>query len=116
MNAPEALALIVAHLHPDDDPALDATTVASLLPLAAGPDCDGYPPSHDSWTPTYTVKGCYRAVARGWTIKLGKVVGRYDFMTDGQNFRRSQLSDHIREQRRLYARMVQTSPSTLGAA
>ena len=116
MNAPEALAFIVAHLDPDADPVLDTHTVALLLPLAAVVDVDGYRPSDDQWTPTYSTTGCYRAIARGWTIKRGKAVGRYDFTTDGQTFNRSQLLDHIEHQRKLYARLVQTSPSTLGAA
>ena len=115
MNEPEALRFITDRLAPDDDPALDATTVASLLALAVCADDDGYPPTHDNWTPTYSPTGCYRAIAEGWAIKRTKVPGRYDFQTDGQMFRRKQMVDNIEYERRRWQAKVQTSPSTLGA-
>lgn len=115
MNTPDALKFIVDRLHPDDDPALDAGTVASLLELAAATDSAGYAPTHDSWTPTYSRTGCYRALAEGWAIKRGKVVGLFDFQTDGQQFARSQKVDHIENERRRWQARVQSSPSTLGA-
>lgn len=115
MNAAEALAYITARLQPDDDPALSAYEVASLLPIAATTDADDLEPDASDWTPTYSVVGCYRALAEGWTMKRGKATGRFDFTTDGQMFRRSQTLDQIEYQRKLYARKVQCSPSTLGA-
>lgn len=116
MNAAEALAYITRRLHPDDDPALDAHEVADLLPLAATVDTDDLTPDDANWTPTYSVTGCYRAITEGWLIKTGKAVGRFDFTTDGQMFRRSQIIDQLEHQRRFYARKVQASPPTLGAS
>lgn len=116
MNAAEALKFIVERLQPDDDPALSADTVAELLALAVAADADGFAPTDDAWTPTYSPTGCYRAIAEGWAIKRSKVPGRYDFTTDGQMFRRSQMVDHIENERRRWQAKVQTSPSTLGAA
>lgn len=115
MDVTEALAFITARLQPDADPCLSSEVVDGLLALAVAEDEDGYAPTDDEWTETYSVTGCYRAIAEGWAIKRGMAVGRFDFTTDGQTFRRSQQLDHIEHQRRLYARKVQVSPSTLEA-
>lgn len=115
MNVAEALSFIEARLLPDVAPTLTGPEVQALLPLAAVDDADGYTPDADDWTPTYSTVGCYRAVAEGYGIKVGKASGRFDFTSDGQTFRRSQMVDHLDEQRRLYAAKVQQSPSTLGA-
>jgi hypothetical protein len=115
MNAAEALRFIVDRLQPDDDPALSADTVAGLLAHAITTDADDHLPTDTAWTPTYSVTGCYRALAEGWAIKRGKVVGRFDFTTDGQQFARSQMVDHIENERRRWQAKVQSSPSTLGA-
>jgi hypothetical protein len=114
VNAAEALAYITRRLHPDDHPALDAGDVASLLELAAVVDDDGLCPSDADWTPTYGVPGVYRAIAEGWAMKRGKVVGHFDFTTDGQMFRRSQTSDHIDAEERKWRAKVQSSPLVLG--
>lgn len=116
MNASDALAYIAARLHPEDDPEISLSEMADLLFMAATDDEDGNSPDDDAWTPTYSTVGCYRAIAEGWTIKAGKAVGRFDFTTDGQQFRRSQTLDHCEYQRRMWARKVQHSSSTLGAA
>jgi hypothetical protein len=116
MDAPEALAYIAARLAPDNDPPLSAPEVAGLLSMAAGTDSANLPPSHADWTPTYTVRGCYMAIAEGWAIKRGKVAGRYDFTTDGQMFRRSQMRDHIDAEHRRWLAKVQSCPSTLGTS
>jgi hypothetical protein len=84
--------------------------------MAAACDSDGREPDDDDWVPTYSTVGCYRAIAEGWTMKYGRAIGRFDFTTDGQMFRRAQTLDHIEHQRKLYARKVQCSPSTLGAS
>jgi hypothetical protein len=47
-----------------------------------------YEPAEEGYTPTYSVLGCRVA-------KRGKIVGRFDFTTDGQTFRRSQVLDHV---------------------
>lgn len=116
MDAAQALAYIVARVAPDDDPVLSTDELVDLLPLAVTADSDGVAPDEDGWVPTYSIVGCYRAIAEGWLIKRGKAVGRFDFQTDGQLFRRSQTLDQIEHQRRYYARKVQASPSTLGAS
>lgn len=113
MNAAEARAFIEARLLPDVDPTLSNDEVAALLPLAATVDADGRTPDHPDWVPTYDTVGCYRAIAEGFTIKHGKASNRFDFTTDGQTFRRSQMLDHLEHQRRLWARKIQQSPSTL---
>lgn len=113
MNASEARAFIEARLLPDVDPTLSNDEVAALLPLAATVDADGRTPDHPDWVPTYDTVGCYRAIAEGFTIKHGKASNRFDFTTDGQTFRRSQMLDHLEHQRRLWARKIQQSPSTL---
>jgi hypothetical protein len=115
VNQQQALRFICDRLQPDDDPALDPDTVVSLLAHGAVADEYGYVPSNASWTPTYSPTGLYRAIAEGWAIKRGKVAGRFDFTTDGQNFLRSQMVDHIENERRRWQAKVQSSPSTLGA-
>jgi hypothetical protein len=116
MDAPEALAYIAARLHPEDDPALDPDDLTDLLFMAATTDEDGYCPGDDNWTPTYSTVGCYRAIAEGWAMKRGKVVGRFNFTTDGQQFQRAQVRDHIENERQRWQAKVQSSPSTLGAS
>jgi hypothetical protein len=115
MNQAEALAYITDNLQPDSDPVLSPDEVVSLLDLAKVDDADGNTPDLDAWTPTYDRRGCARAIAEGWLRKRGKAVGRFEFITDGQTFRRQQILDQIDQQRRLWARRVPVSPSTLGA-
>lgn len=115
MNASDATSFIENRLLPDLDPALPAGTIESdLLPMAATCDTDGIEPDGDDWTPTYSVRGCYRAIAEGYTIKYGLAVGRFEFTTDGQTFRRQQTLDQLEHQRKMYARKVQDAPSTIG--
>lgn len=115
MNAAEAMKFIRDRLFPDDDPSLDANEVSALLAMASADDTNGVSPGDTDWIATYNTVGCYRAIAEGWLIKRGKAVGRFDFTTDGQMFRRSQTLDQIDHQRKFYARKVQQSPSTIGA-
>lgn len=115
MNAAEALAYIEARLAPDDEPILNDATVTGLLAMAVTTDEDGNEPTDDNWTPTYSVTGCYRAIAEGWAIKRGKLVGRFNFTTDGQMFQRAQVRDHVENERQRWQAKVQSSPSTLGA-
>lgn len=115
MDAAQALGFIIARLKPDKDPVLSPDDVTSLLFMAATTDVDGLTPDDEDWTPTYNTVGCYRSIAEGWSMKETEAVGRFDFTTDGQMFRRSQQVDQIRAMRSLWARKVQQSPSTLGA-
>lgn len=116
MNQQSALRFISDRLHPDDDPILDPDTVVSLLEHARAVDTNDRPPSDANWIPTYSRTGCYRALAEGWAMKRDKVAGRFDFLTDGQNFRRSQMWDHCEAARQRWQARVQSSPSTLGAS
>lgn len=114
MNATDAQAFIELRLQPDSDPVLPAGTIDELLPMAATCDEDGLEPDEDDWVPTYSVRGCYKAIAEGWAIKYGMAVGRFEFITDGQTFRRQQTLDHVNNQRATWTRKVQSSPSTIG--
>lgn len=114
MNLNEAADFVHARLAPDDDPCLSGDELDQCLSLAATADDHGREPGDDGWTPTYSMSGCYRAIIEGWTIKHGKVVGRFDFTTDGQTFRRSQQLDHIEAQRQRWVRKLQYTTSTLG--
>ena len=115
MNGAQALGFITARLHPDDDPALDPSTLLDLLALAATSDPDGNTPDATGWTPTYTVRGCYVAIAEGWGLKRGRTVGRFEFTTDGQTFRRQQVHDQIDFEHRRWLAKVQSCVSTLEA-
>jgi hypothetical protein len=115
MNAAEATTFIETRLRPDDDPTLTEAEVTSLLPLAAAIDVNDIEPGEDDWIPTYSTVGCYRAIAEGWSLKYGRIIGRFDFTTDGQQFQRSQMLDHIEHQRKTWARKVQQDPSTLSS-
>lgn len=114
MDHTEALSFVRLRLQPDVEPTLDTAEVESLLELAATCDANGVQPGGDGWVPTYSVVGCYRAIAEGYLVKHGRVAHYYDFTTDGQTFRRDQMLDHIEHQRRKWARKVQATPSTLG--
>lgn len=114
MNEPDALDFITNRLQPDSDPPLDWATLGDLLAMARTTDEDDHEPDDDEWTPTYSVQGCYRAIAEGYTIKHAAAAGRFEFTTDGQTFRRNQVLDHLEHQRKLYARKVQTASATLG--
>lgn len=115
MNQQDALRFVCDRLHPDDDPTLDPDTVVSLLDHARTLDVNDRRPDDEAWTPTYSRTGCYRAIAEGWAMKRDKIAGRYDFTTDGQMFRRSQMVDHCENARKRWQAKVQSSPSTLGA-
>lgn len=46
------------------------------------------------------------AAAEGWRIKAGKVAGRYNFTTDGQQFARAQMLAHCRQMEKMYRRKI----------
>jgi hypothetical protein len=112
MDEADATAFISLRLQPDIDPVITAEELAQLLDVAATVDHEGFLPSEEDWTPTYDVTGCYRAIVEGYELKLAKSLGRYDFSTDGQSFRRSQLLDHLEAQRVRHARRLNVSVST----
>lgn len=114
MNEAQATVFIEARLLPDVDPTVEAEQMTELLALARDVDADGNLPGSDDYTTTYSTVGCYRAIAEGYAMKYGRAVGRFGFTTDGQQFQRNQTLDHLEHQRKLYARKVQQTPSTLG--
>jgi hypothetical protein len=44
-----------------------------------------------AWSGTYDLRS---AACRGWELKASKCTGRFDFLTDNQNFKRSQQFTH----------------------
>jgi hypothetical protein len=55
------------------------------------------------WTPSWDINA---AAAEGWRIKAGKVAGRYNFTTDGQQFARAQMIAHCRHMERMFRRKI----------
>lgn len=113
MNTAKARAFIELRLQPDSDPALNAQEVEQLLALAITDDEDGNCPTDDDWTPTYSVRGCWYAIAEGFYVKYAKAAERFSFTTDGQTFTVNQLLDHLEHERKRALAKVQSSPSTL---
>lgn len=110
MNQYDALARLDTYTSPDTDPVLDPNVLPQLLDdVARTTDADGNLPDAADWTPTYSVVGVYRAAAEAWTIKAGAAAGRFDFTTDGQTFRRSQVVDHCEGMAALYRRKTNGS-------
>lgn len=113
MDGTEARRFIELRLQPDVDPVLTTGEVADLVALAVTDDDDGNSPVDDEWEATYSVAGCWYAIAEGYLIKYGKAVGRFSFTTDGQTFTRNQTLDHLEHQRKRALAKVQTCPSLL---
>jgi hypothetical protein len=109
VNESDAVAMIDAYCPFTDDPALSSTQQTQLLALAVTVDADGVAPSEAGWTPTYSRVGCWRAIAEGWQIKAGLAAPRFDFTTDGQSFRRSQIMDHCEAMAVKYRRKLAKS-------
>lgn len=110
MNQPTALARLSLYLAPDEDPVIEQSELELLLEAnAQTTDADGNAPGDDGWTPTYSVQGVYRAAAEGWKVKSGRVANRFDFTTDGQTFRRSQMHDHCEAQAARFLRLCNGS-------
>lgn len=109
MNALQALKAINDLCPFDDDPELSQTQQMRLVELAGVTDADGIAPSDETWTPTYDRRGVYLAARDGWVMKKARTVGRFDFSTDGQMFKRSQWADHCDEMIRRMNVKVQTS-------
>ena len=102
MDFTAAFDFVAQRIAPDLEPCLSPEDITSLLSMVS----DG--------SGEWSTVDCYRALAEGWAIRHGRAVSRFDFTTAGQTFRRSQMLDHIEDQRRFWARKVQASPSTLG--
>lgn len=109
MNYYSALARFEAHCPPNGHPALTEDQVTEALTEAVTADDAGVEPTEDGWVPTYSVIGVWRAVVRGWEMKLGATAGAFDFVTDGQSFRRGQISDHCEAMVKNYRRRLAQS-------
>ncbi len=112
MNHAAAEYRFEAYCPPCRDPELTPDQVVIALEEAAAPDADGNPPSAVEWTPTYDTQGVWRAIVRGWEMKAANVADRFDFTTDGQTFRRSQVIDHCEAMAGRYRRKLAQSVPT----
>jgi len=99
-------------LQPDHDPKLQPDDVDQLLDMARGVDAEGRGPLEDEWDGAYGIRGLYAALAEGWSIKAGLAADRFDFMTDGQRFQRSQVIDHCEAQADRWRRKLAASLRT----
>ena len=99
----------------EEEPTLTEPQLDRCLALAATVDEDGLTPGNEDWTPTYSERGLYYAAREAWTLKKARAASRFDFTTDGQSFRRSQLADHCDEMiRRMNAKLAQSATTVLG--
>lgn len=112
MNHAEAMAFIDLRLQPAVDPTLTTDELRQIVAAAASVDAGGLAPTADDWTATYSLVGCYSAIADGYEIKYAKAANRFSFTTDGQTFTRNQQLDHLEHQRDKYRSKVQSSPKT----
>lgn len=74
----------------------DSSLLATLLLLPLR-DRSGREPDHEDWEGRWDV---YAAAAQIWDEKAARVVGTYDFSSDGASFQRSQIVQQYREQAR----------------
>lgn len=58
------------------------------------------------WVPTWDLAA---AASLGWELKAGKAAGRFDFLTDGQQFARGQVVAHCNAMASRYRRRVVAS-------
>lgn len=94
MDHDAAVIRFEAFCPPDQDPVLSPAQVEAAISEAVTADDADLAPTDEEWTPTYSRLGVWRAITRGWEMKAGNAAGRFDFTTDGQQFRRSQVADH----------------------
>lgn len=115
MNRDAAFTRLERYAQIESDPVLDEDDLEAFLDEhAVAVDVDGNEPSSDDWTPTYSVIGVYRAAAAAWELKAAKATSRFDFTTDGQQFRRSQVVDHCHRQADMYRRKASGTTLTGG--
>ena len=97
----------------DEEPTLSEAQLERCLALGAVEDADGLLPGEDDYTPTYSDRGVYLAAREAWILKKARAASRFDFTTDGQSFRRSQVADHCDEMiRRMNAKLALTTTVT----
>lgn len=105
MNYSTAYARLELYAQPATEPTLAGDELAALLgEHAVTTDASGVLPTEPGWTPTYSTVGVWAAVREAWLLKAGRASDRFDFTTDAQNFRRSQVIDHCETMAARYAR------------
>lgn len=110
MNESDALDRLGDLCPIDEEPTLTDAQLARCLALGRVEDADGLLPGEDDYTPTYSERGVYLAAREAWILKKARAAGRFDFTTDGQTFRRSQVADHCDEMiRRMNAKLALTA-------
>jgi hypothetical protein len=97
MNSSDAMLRLEDLCPPDDEPTLSSQQMNRLLAFAAVEDEEGRDPTDPDWIATFDQVGVYRAAREGWIRKKARAASRFDFTTDGQMFKRSQLADHCDE-------------------
>lgn len=65
-----------------------------------------------SWVPTYDQ---FAAIGDGWEMKAAKLVGNYQFASDGQTFNRQQVYDHCMEMASSWKRRKNGSVSIISS-
>jgi hypothetical protein len=96
----------------DEDPMLDDAEIGDLLAMSKLADSAGRAPSDTSWSPTWDLN---RGAAEGWRWKAAKVATRFDFTTDGQDFKRSQAYQACLEMAKRYSRKIHGTITVAGA-
>jgi len=76
-------------------PTLSEDELRLLVRKAQRADSSQRAPSDDLWEPTWNIPF---AVALGWKLKAGKLVGAYDTEAGPQKFKRSQFRQHCLDQ------------------
>jgi len=106
MNQADAHAWLTARLRPDVDPTLTTIEVADLVASARVEDVDGNAVGSEEWVPTYGIRNLHIALVDGWRMKAAEASMRFDFTTDGQQFRRSQVADACERQADMWRRRI----------
>jgi hypothetical protein len=103
MTEAEARADIELLTEAATDPVLSTGQVDYLVRMAKRADAGGRAPSDDDWEETWDIA---YAVCRGWELKAGNAVSRFDFSSVNEKFDRSQVQKHCREQAKEWRRKV----------
>lgn len=113
MDATTALDRLTDLCPHTEEPTLTDQQIDRCLAFAATVDAAGRSPDDPEWEPTYSTRGIYLAAREAWTIKKARAANRFDFATDGQMFRRSQVADHCDEMiRRMNSKLAASARST----
>lgn len=111
MTEAEAQARLERMTEATSEPVLTADDITDCLAMSRLVDADGLPPTDPNWTPTFDLN---RGAAEGWRRKAGKLAMRFDFSTDGQDFKRSQAVAHCERMAQQYRRKIVASVPVAG--